>query len=50
MKRFLLLIVMMTAVAVTTYAQSVLGIINGESYSNAKNTLRERYVFNLSDV
>lgn len=43
MKRFLLLIVMMTAVAVTTYAQSVLGIKIGESYSNAKNTLRERY-------
>ena len=49
MKRFLLLIVMMTAVAVTTYAQSVLGIKVGESYSNAKNTLRERYGYKLSE-
>lgn len=40
---------LMTAVAVTTYAQSVLGIKIGESYSNAKNTLRERYGYKLSE-
>ena len=49
MKRFLLLTVMMTAFAVSTFAQSVLGIKVGESYSNAKNALRERYGYQLSE-
>lgn len=49
MKRFLLLTVMMTAVAVSAFAQSVLGIKVGESYSNAKDVLRERYGYKLSE-
>ena len=49
MKRILLLIAMITVAAVSTFAQSVLGIKVGESFSNAKNALRERYGYQLSE-
>lgn len=49
MRRIFLTIAVMIVAMVSASAQSILGIKVGESYSNAKNTLRERYGYKLSE-
>lgn len=48
MKRIIFIVAMVSA-SVTTFAQSILGIKVGESYTNAKNALNERYSYKLTE-